>query len=71
MDELTQLVIRAQAGDLDAFDVLVRRFQDMAVGYAYALLGDLHLAEDAAQEAFVGAYRNLGQLRAPGGCERP
>lgn len=35
----------------------------MAYGYAYAILGDFHLAEDAAQEAFITAYRNLSQLR--------
>jgi RNA polymerase sigma factor (sigma-70 family) len=37
----------------------------MAVGYAYALLGDFHLAEDAAQEAFIEAYSCLAELRSP------
>jgi RNA polymerase sigma factor (sigma-70 family) len=37
----------------------------MAVGYAYSVLGDFHLAEDAAQEAFFDAYRHLGDLREP------
>src|SRR5947209_20057011 len=64
MEDLHTLVSRAQAGDLRAFDRLVRRFQDLAVGYAYSVLGDFHLAEDAAQEAFIGAYRTLPQLRA-------
>ncbi len=63
MNALTALIRRAQSGNLDAFDALVRRFQDMAVGYAYTLIGDFHLAEDAAQEAFLDAYRNLPQLR--------
>ena len=62
--ELSELVRRAQVSDLEAYDAIVRRFQDMAVGYAFSLLGDFHLAEDAAQEAFLGAYRNLTQLRA-------
>ena len=62
--DLDSLVDRARSGDLDAYESIVRRFQDMAVGYAYALLGDFHLAEDAAQEAFVGAYASLPQLRA-------
>ena len=62
MDELDLLIIRAQAGDLDAFGMLVQRFQDMAVGYAYSILGDFHLAQDAAQEAFIEAYRNLGRV---------
>src|ERR1041385_1483292 len=37
----------------------------MAVGYGYALLRDFQLAEDAAQEAFLEAYRNLSALREP------
>lgn len=61
--DLPALVVRAQTGDHLAYAQLVRRFQDMAVGYAYALLGDFHLAEDAAQEAFVGAWRQLPRLR--------
>ena len=65
MEEIRSLVSRSQAGDLDAYGELVKRFQDMAYGYAYSLLGDFHLAEDAAQEAFIEAYRNLGQLRDP------
>jgi RNA polymerase sigma factor (sigma-70 family) len=65
MDDLIALVRRAQACDLDAYSCLVQRFQDMAVGYAYTYLGDVHLAEDAAQEAFLEAYANLVQLRHP------
>lgn len=65
MEELTTLVARAQQGSVEAFGRLVRRFQDMAVGYAYTLLHDFHLAEDAAQEAFVGAYLDLSKLREP------
>lgn len=49
----------------EAFAELVKRFQDMAYGYAYALLGDTALAQDAAQEAFITAYQNLGQLQEP------
>lgn len=66
MEELRSLVVCAQAGDLDAYGEIVRRFQDMAYGYAYSLLGDFHIAEDAAQEAFIEAYRRLESLRKPG-----
>ncbi|MDQ3701290.1 MAG: GNAT family N-acetyltransferase [Chloroflexota bacterium] len=62
---LRALVARAGAHDLAAYEALVVRFQDMAVGYAYARLGDLHLAQDAAQEAFWQAYRDLPALRDP------
>ena len=59
------LVRSAQAGDDVAFAALVRSHQDRAVAYATAILGDCHLAEDAAQEAFVEAHRQLRSLREP------
>lgn len=65
MHDLTEAVERAKRGDLNAFITIVRRFQDMAVGYAYSILGDFGLAEDAAQEAFLQAYRDLRKLRHP------
>jgi RNA polymerase sigma factor (sigma-70 family) len=65
MSELASVVERARSGEAQAFETLVRRFQDMAVGYGYSLLGDIQLAEDAAQEAFFEAFRSLGGLREP------
>ena len=65
MEPFAQLVLKAQKGDPAAFGDLVRRFQDMAVGYAYTILNDWHLAEDAAQEAFIEAHRVLAQLQEP------
>lgn len=59
------LVEKAKAGDIDAFGELVTRFQDMACGCAYAVLGDFHLAQDAAQEAFLEAYRSLPRIKDP------
>jgi len=56
---------RAQKGDLRAFDRIVTRFRDMAVGYGHAILGDFQLAEDAAQEAFIKAYQDLRKLSEP------
>jgi RNA polymerase sigma factor (sigma-70 family) len=64
-EKITSLVRAAQAGDGPAFAELVRSYQDIAVAYAAAILGDYHLAEDAAQEAFVEAYRKLPSLREP------
>ena len=42
MNDLTVLIQSAQMGELAAYDCLVRQFQDMAVGYRYSLLHDLH-----------------------------
>jgi RNA polymerase sigma factor (sigma-70 family) len=58
-----ELVERAQRGDLAAYEELVRRYQDVAVRTAYLAAGSKGDAEDAAQEAFVKAYRALGRFR--------
>ncbi|MCI0391099.1 MAG: sigma-70 family RNA polymerase sigma factor [Acidobacteria bacterium] len=63
--QITSLVRAAQAGNDLAFAELVRIYQDIAVAYATSILKDYHLAEDAAQEAFVEAYRALASLREP------
>jgi RNA polymerase sigma factor (sigma-70 family) len=63
--KLAHLVRQAQTNDLGAYNQIVRRFQDMAVTYAYSLLSDFHLAEDVAQEAFVAAYLDLPKLKRP------
>jgi RNA polymerase sigma factor (sigma-70 family) len=60
-----KMVVETQGGNPESFGGLVRQFQDMAVGYAYSVLGDFGLAEDAAQEAFIQAYRDLPSLREP------
>jgi RNA polymerase sigma factor (sigma-70 family) len=62
---LTSLVQAAQGGDLDAFGQVVGRFQDLAYAVAYTIVGDAHLAQDAAQEAFIEAYLCLPSLREP------
>jgi RNA polymerase sigma factor (sigma-70 family) len=63
LDEMVALIQDAQGGDRAAYEEIVRRFQDMAYGYAYAVLNDFHLAQDAAQEAFIEAYACLPELR--------
>jgi len=63
--EVAELVERARKGDADAYTCLVRRYQGMAFGYAYATLGDFHQSEDAAQQAFVTAWRRLAHLEHP------
>jgi RNA polymerase sigma-70 factor (ECF subfamily) len=60
-----QLVELAQRGDEDAFEALVRATGDRCVGIAYRILRDLDLAEDAVQNAYVSAWRELRSLREP------
>jgi RNA polymerase sigma-70 factor, ECF subfamily len=67
MERLNDLVIRAQAGDLDAFGRLVGATQTMAYAVAWGVLRDSGLAEDAAQEAYLRAFRRLQDLDQPAG----
>lgn len=60
-----QSVCAAQQGEAKAFAALVHHFQDRAVGYVFGLLGDFHLAQDAAQDAFLEVHRTLADLREP------
>jgi RNA polymerase sigma-70 factor (ECF subfamily) len=54
------------AGDRDAFRFLVEREGPAVVRACHRVLGDLHEAEDAAQEAFVIAFRSLAAWRGDG-----
>jgi RNA polymerase sigma-70 factor (ECF subfamily) len=54
-----ELVEACQAGESSAFDLLVSRWEDKIRGAAYRLLGSEEEARDAAQEAFLKAYRAL------------
>jgi RNA polymerase sigma-70 factor (ECF subfamily) len=57
------LVRRAAGGDEQAFAALVRTHQDQAFLVALRLSGDVHLAEDLVQDAFIKAWRSLGHFR--------
>src|SRR3546814_20373022 len=57
-----QLVVRAQAGDQRAFELLVRKYQHKIVQLVSRLVGDGD-APDVAQETFIRASRALNGLR--------
>lgn len=57
------LVAQAARGDGDSFTELCRRYYGPMVAIGHAILGDRHLAEDAAQEAFAKAAVHLPKLR--------
>jgi RNA polymerase sigma-70 factor, ECF subfamily len=65
VDQLNALVIRAQAGDLEAYSRLVQATQKMSYAVAMGVLRDSSLAEDAAQEAYLRAFRRLVDLEEP------
>ncbi len=57
------LIARAKRGDRQAFGDLVRTHRAGVVNVVYRMCGDANLAEDAAQEAFVRAWRGLPNYR--------
>jgi RNA polymerase sigma factor (sigma-70 family) len=62
MDEAA--VIRsAQDGDLDSFNCLVLSYQDMVYNQAYRMMGESDPAADAAQDAFILAFRKIKSYR--------
>jgi RNA polymerase sigma-70 factor (ECF subfamily) len=69
LDE-TELTARAKRGDVDAYEELVRMHQGIAFRTAYVFTGSAEDAQEAAQDAFVKAYRALGRFR-PGAPFRP
>ncbi len=62
MDEIA-LIQDAQQGNLDAFNRLILAYQDRVYNQAYRVLGESHAADDATQEAFISAYKNLRSFR--------
>jgi RNA polymerase sigma-70 factor, ECF subfamily len=59
-----ELVEQARGGDARAYEVLVRRYQDLAFRTACVIAGGSADAEDAAQEGFVKAWYALPRFRA-------
>ena len=60
-----ELVARAQSGDREAFDALATALYDSLYAVGRRILRDGHAAEDAVQEAFIRAWRDLRSLRDP------
>ncbi len=59
----SSLVSRAQQDDRSAYGELVRRHYPGVVNVVYRMCGDFHLAEDAAQDAFIQAWLHLPSYR--------
>jgi len=62
LDE-SDLIGRAQRGDTHAYEELVYAHQGIAFRTAYLIAGNAADAEDAAQDAFLKAWRALGRFR--------
>ncbi len=57
------LVQRAQAGEMKAFDLLIRRYQSKVIAAIGRLVRDRTECEDIAQEVFLRVYKNLNGFR--------
>ena len=58
-----ECVRRIHEGEIAAFEVLVRRHQKTIFNLLYRMLGDYDEAAEISQEAFLSAYRSIGQFR--------
>lgn len=58
-----ELVRRFQSGREEAFSELMRRHERRVYNLAYRMLGEAEEARDAAQDAFLSCFRNLGRFR--------
>ena len=57
---------RVQEGDRSAFRVLIERYEGMVFDLAHQYADSSEDAEDLAQDAFLRAYRRIGDLKSPG-----
>lgn len=53
---------KAAAGDLTAFELLMRRYERLVLVTALRLLGNMADAQDVSQDVFLRLYRNLGKV---------
>lgn len=58
-----ELILRVQQGDKSAYDLLVIKYQHKIIQLVNRYVKDPSEAQDVAQEAFIKAYRALGNFR--------
>ena len=66
-EERCSLIEAAKAGDLAAFELLMRQYERLVLVTALRLLGSMADAQDVSQEVFLKLYRNLGKVQAASG----
>src|SRR5579875_3821394 len=62
-DEEEELIARSQHGDVNAFNQLVSRYQQIMFGTVFRVIGDYDSAADVTQDAFIAAFRGIQSYR--------
>lgn len=64
MDQIadTELIRNCQRGEMSGFRALVDRYKDRVYTTAFRIVGNMHDAEDIAQEAFITVYKSIGSF---------
>ena len=57
------LVKRAKAGDYQAFDLLVLKYQSRLISTAFNFVKDQQIAEDLVQDSFIKSFKSIGSFR--------
>ncbi len=57
------LMLECSKGDMSAFELLVRRYQDAIVNYIHLTINDYHRAEDLAQETFLRVLKSAPRYK--------
>jgi len=63
-DERRDTIAAARAGDLAAFELLMRQNERLVLATALRLTGNMEDAQDISQEVFLRLYKNLGKVQA-------
>jgi RNA polymerase sigma-70 factor, ECF subfamily len=63
MNSSQDLIVRARAGDHQAFRLIFERYGRPVLSFIQHLVGQRDLAEELTQETFVRAYKKLSELR--------
>lgn len=63
-DDEAQIILSSQQGDINAFNLLVLRYQQIVYNVVLRMLGDGDVAADVTQETFLAAMRGIRSFRA-------
>lgn len=62
-DDEALLIARSQQGEVQAFNRLVEKYQQITYTVVYRMLGDRDVAADITQDVFIAAFRNIQSYR--------